>query len=147
MGLAQTIVAALGILLWGIAPATAGADGGGGGNAVSEQSGSKGAVPEHGPVSDLLNAKDRLDPVASGPPPDVRATVEKLRKLAPAFVQKPVCHPRDPHDSSGSSGLTPVRFSPGSGRDDQGDNEQGDDDDQGQNGPPGHDPPFCPSPH
>jgi hypothetical protein len=67
MGLAQTIVAALGILLWGIAPAAAGADGGGGGNAVSEQSGSKGAVPEQGPVSDLLNAKDRLDPVASGP--------------------------------------------------------------------------------
>jgi hypothetical protein len=141
MGLAQSIVAALGVVLWGIAAAAAGADGRGAGSAPSEQSGSKGAVPEHGPV-DLLHAQDRLDPAASGPRPDVRAAVEKLRKLAPEFVQKPVCHPR------GKPPLTPVEFLPGaaSGRDDRGQNDQGDDN-QGEDGDHGHGPPVCPSPH
>jgi hypothetical protein len=150
MGLAQTIVAVLGILLWGVAPAAAGADGRGAGSAASVQSGRSGAVPEPGPVFDLLHAKDRLDPAASGPRPDVRAAIEKLRKLAAAFVQKPVCHPRGepPHGPPGSSGLTPVGFSlgAGSGRDDQGDDEQGHDE-QGEDGNHGHGPPFCPSPH
>jgi hypothetical protein len=153
MGLAQAIVAALGVVLWGIAPAAAGADGRGAGSPASEQSGSKGAVPEHGPV-DLLQAQDRLDPAAPEPRPDVRAAVEKLRKLAPVFVQKPACHPRGkpPESPLGWSGLTPVGFVGGAGfgpddRDhgehgDGGDHEDGDED-----GHPGHGPPFCPSPH
>jgi hypothetical protein len=147
MGLPQAIVAVLGVVLWGMAPAAAGADARGAGSAASGQSGSKGAVPEHGAVFDLLHAQDRFEPAASGPRPDLRAAVEKLRKLAPAFVQKPVCHPRPPHGPSGPSDLTPVGFSSGAGRDNGDGDDQGEDGDHGHDGHPGHGPPFCPSPH
>ncbi len=158
MGLQRFVIgAALGAILAGLIPATAGADGQADpratGIAAHGANGPKSALPEHGRGLDPWDLRDRFETGASDRRHDERerlhVAIERLRRLVQVSVQKPACHPRGkpPHGPVGSDGYAPVGFWPGSGIGSEAERWDDHDRDHGDHGDHGHMPPFCPSPH
>jgi hypothetical protein len=169
MGLPHCAVgAALGVILWGLLPTMAAADGRTAPRPASmvahQQDVGRSAVPVHPQLVDLPNPRGRIDRSALDRQRDererLRLAIQKLRQRVHVAVQRPACHPRGkpPHHPFG---YADAGYWPGSDFDDD---DWGNDAGRrrgspgqhghhpghghpGGHGQHGHKPPFCPSPH
>jgi hypothetical protein len=136
--------AAVGAVLLGILPATAGADGrlDSRFSSAPEQNARSSAVRDPGQVFDPLNVRSRPAVGSSSLTRQEAGHLRmatQLRKLIGVVVQNNACHPRGkpPH---GQFGYTSIGYLQGFDFDD----DRGKHDGHGHHG---HGPPFCPSPH